>query len=173
VRDVQLLKKPTEPLLKRTIEAYMKWAEADGGLKTLRYIPLIHVIAATPGQSPASVSNAITIQMQFLAMKYRKFLALDTSDIDGQDAQVFSYRAPPPSVFGFIIMGSLVILTSLDAADPQARVRNLAHFDFSKRDLDVWNAVALAIVVCHCRDKIMAMKDDLEEESASDQDPDA
>lgn len=52
-------------------------------------------------------------------------------------------------------------------------LRLIAMFDFGKEGFDVWNALAAAIFVVHCRNRIMQLKEWLPEpEIRVKEDPD-
>ena len=59
-----------------------------------------------------------------------------------------------PTVFGLAICGPRLAIVALSAADPtDGLVRTLAVCDFTERDQDLWNAVAIAMVCLAARDE--------------------
>jgi hypothetical protein len=67
----------------------------------------------------------------------------------------------------------MTIFVTLDSSDPQARLRHVSHFDFKEKNVDVWNGVAIAIIVIVARNYLMSIKDEFEVDDASSSDPDA
>jgi hypothetical protein len=83
------------------------------------------------------------------------------------------FRRTPPVLFGVIITQHIIVFVSLDSANPEAKVRTIAHFDFSNRDMDVWNGFAVAILAVTARNYIMSHIDELEVDDREESDPDA
>jgi hypothetical protein len=173
VQDKADLGLPTERLMSHEIKKYIQWSEKDGGYKKLRIIPVLTVVAARPKEPIESISKKITDQMEFLAEKHREQLALTQLKIN-EVAHVGRYSRQPPLLYGIIIAQTMAIFVTLNSADPQAKLRHVAHVDFKEKGHAVWSGLAVAIVVVAARNYIMSIKGDLEEddESTTD-DPDA
>ena len=102
-----------------------------------------------------------------------------------------------PTLYGLIVSHTLIGLVAWDVVDAEQRgMRTMAMFDYGQGDYDVWNSLALAILVVHCRDVVIELKnlgalkeeeeevvgggdsddggrDDEQEEDDDDDDPDA
>lgn len=62
--------------------------------------------------------------------------------------------------------------------DPLAEtpiLRTVAMFDFGQEGYDVWNSLAIAIFIIHCRNRLMELQEWLPEpeEEPTESDPDA
>jgi hypothetical protein len=166
-------RKPQEPLIKKELENYIKWSEKDGGYNKKRFLPLIVIIKAHVRQSLDMISKRMTDQLVFLAKRHRQALALPASSIATGMEDVKMFVRPPPVVYGVIISQYIVVFTSLDSSKQGAKVKTIAHFDFSQVDMDVWNGFALAILVIMVRNKLMEWKDQMPDESEGEEvDPD-
>ena len=62
-----------------------------------------------------------------------------------------------PTLVGLVIAHTVVAVVTYDAALENGEVRNLATFDFSEMGQDVWNAVAVGMVVVWVRDWLVRL----------------
>ncbi|KEY74279.1 hypothetical protein S7711_00437 [Stachybotrys chartarum IBT 7711] len=85
------------------------------------------------------------------------------------------YRRPPPVVYGFFILNSLVFCLSADPAKGEdCPVTFHVQTDFEDRHQSVWNALTVAIIVCLARDDMMTRLDEFEKlPTEVESDPDA
>jgi hypothetical protein len=172
VKDKIEAGRPCERLIAKEIQRYIKWSERDGGFNKMRFIPVLTVVAARHKEAIASISKSITDQMEFLAEKHRESLALAKPRTD-ERGELNLYSRRPPLLYGIIVAQTMTIFVTLDSSDPQARLRHVSHFDFKEKNVDVWNGVALAIIVIVARNYLMSIKDEFEVDDASSSDPDA
>jgi hypothetical protein len=161
VRDNVQSGKSTERVLAREIKAYIKWSEKDGGYHNLRFLPVLTVVAASYGQNHSSISTAITNQMVFLAEKHRDLLR---NPLTPEQSEIDTYRRPPPLLYGMIVAQTHVIFVTFDSANPDATIRHLQDFNFENKGMDVWNSIAIALMVVAARNYLMSMKDEFEED---------
>lgn len=171
VKDKIEARKPTERLMAKEIENYIKWSEMDGGFNKLRFIPVLTVVAAAYKEAISSISASITEKMEHLAKKHREDLMLD-EPITNEAGGVEIYSRQPPLLYGIIVAQSMTIFVTLDSANPEAKIRHVAHFDFKDKDVNVWNGVAIAIIVIVARNYLMTIKDELEADDQVSSDPD-
>ncbi|CZR63356.1 uncharacterized protein PAC_13253 [Phialocephala subalpina] len=162
-RDKMAAVGSAEKLIAKGIQDYIKWSERDGGYHQKRFLPVLVVVAAKPHEATSTISAAIEDQMKFLAERHRENLALDEEHIN-EVGQVEKYRRQPPLLYGIIVARTMVIFTTMDAADPEAKVKHLTHFDFKDKPMDVWNGFAIAYTVIMARNYTMSIKDELEDE---------
>lgn len=163
---------PTEQFIAYEIKKYIQWAEKDGGYNKLRFIPVLTLVSARPREAIDSISKKITAQMEFLAKKHRDHLILPAPRTN-ELGDVELYSKHPPLLYGIIVAQSLAIFVTLDSADPEAKLRHVAHVDFKENGHSIWSGLGVAIVIVLARNYIMAMKDELEEDDAeSETDPD-
>lgn len=173
VRDNRSCGAPIERLFAREIKSYMKWAERDGGYAKLRFIPVLTLVIAKPGQSTDAVSNELKSQMKFLAERHRNHLAVEEEHIN-EVGELVMYSRPPPLLYGIVVMQTVAVFFTLNSADPNADLRVLTHAPFEDKKMDVWNEFAIALTVIVARNYMMSIKDELEPDSEdSDLDPDA
>ena len=79
-----------------------------------------------------------------------------------------------PTLVGFVVAHTVVAVVTYDAAMEKGEVRNLATFDFSEVGQDVWNAVAVGLVVVWVRDWLVGLAlPEVEEDASDDMDVDA
>lgn len=173
VRALLEFHKPQEQLIKRELENYIKWSERDGGYVSKRFIPLLCLVAGRPGQELPALSQAITDQLEFLAVNHRQALALPSPGRVDELGEPKMFSRPPPVVYGVIIAHCVTVFVTLDSGKLNAKPKTIAHFDFSNKDMDVWNGFALAILVCMVRNQLMAMRDEMETDHEDEEsDPD-
>ena len=167
------VRKPQEQLIKRELENYIKWSEKDGGYAKKRFLPLLCIVAGRPRQPLPAISKLITDQLEFLAIRHRQVLALPATEIATGMGEVQIFSRPPPVLYGVIISHCITVFVTLDSSKQDAKPKTIAHFDFSDKDMDVWNGFALAILICMVRNHLMAMRDEMEDESGEEEiDPD-
>lgn len=65
------------------------------------------------------------------------------------------YKRRLPVVFGLTIAHSVVGICSHDASKPGKPIRNLATFNFGKDGQDVWNGLAVAILIVWVRNSLV------------------
>ncbi|RPB19580.1 hypothetical protein L211DRAFT_621952 [Terfezia boudieri ATCC MYA-4762] len=68
-------------------------------------------------------------------------------------------EAPPANLYGFAIVGCVVALVTLNTAKLEAPTRTLLVVDYLDHRMDVWNAIAIALVVVQARDEQRARVD--------------
>lgn len=162
-RDKMETSGSAEKLIAKGIQDYIKWSEKDGGFHQKRCLPVLVVVTAKPHEATSSISAAIEDQMKFLAERHRENLALDEEHIN-EVGEVEKYRRQPPLLYGIIVARTMVIFTTIDSTDPEAKVKHLTHFDFKDKPMDVWNGFAIAYTVIMARNYTMSIKDELEDE---------
>jgi hypothetical protein len=156
-----------EPLVEREIKRYVQYTEKDGGYSRKRFLPVISVVKARPGQEIDSITKAITSEMTFLAEKHRENLGFH---IEGSEHD--ANKRIPPLLYGMVVARTMVIFVTLDSANPNATIRHMTHFDFAIKKMDVWNGFAIAIMAICARNYTMAIKDELEVDDDPESDPD-
>ncbi|TVY47647.1 hypothetical protein LOCC1_G001784 [Lachnellula occidentalis] len=157
-----------EPLIEREIKRYIQYTEKDGGYSRMRFIPVISVVRARPGEAIDLITQAITSEMTFLARKHRESLGFQINGESELDAN----KRIPPLLYGMIVARTNVIFVTLDSANPNATIRHLTHFDFAVKKMDVWNGFAISIMAICARNYTMAIKDELEIDDDPESDPD-
>lgn len=96
---------------------------------------------------------------------------------DSEDPQILddSQGDLPPVMIGFLVVGATATIFTLNARNADAAlagdrtrgVHMLGRFNFTESRFDVWNALAIALTVCHLRSALLAVaKPDSEDEDA-------
>jgi hypothetical protein len=83
-----------------------------------------------------------------------------------------------PTLYGVASSHTVVAFVSYAPPtedNPASRLRLIASLDFGKEEADVWNSLAIAIFVVHCRNRMTQLKDYLPELrcSVAEEDPDS
>jgi len=142
-----------EEQVRRQLTAYMKWAEADAGLDTRTAIPLITLEMKPSGTPAAELQENARCKLARLAARYTEAFrvrqSIENSPTTDSTSTKLSY--PVPTLYAFIASHTVVALAAYRHDDPERKVKPVAFFDMKDKDHDVWNALALAIVVCHAR----------------------
>ncbi|KAH8808878.1 hypothetical protein F5884DRAFT_882726, partial [Xylogone sp. PMI_703] len=164
---------PAEKIMAKEIQNYIKWSETDGDYANLRFIPVITVLAARPGDKYDVIHKAIVDQLRFLALQHRQALSLPAPGRINTKGEVVLYSRRPPLLYGIMCAKTMAFIVTLDSADSKSEGRFITHFDFKELGKDVWNGLAIAIVVMCARNYMMSIKDELQPEEESSSDPDA
>lgn len=172
VTDKIQVSRPTERLMAKEVESYIKWSQMDGGYNKLHFIPVLTVVAAAHREAISSISDSITEKMENLAKQHREDLML-AEPRPNKVGRIELYSRQPPLLYGIIIAQSMAIFVTLDSANPEAKIRHVAHFDFKDKGVNVWNGLAIAIIVIVARNYMMSIKDELEADDQVSSDPDA
>ncbi len=170
VRDLGMVGKRPEELIKKELNRYVKWSEQDGGYADRRFIPVLAIVAGKPNQAIEDLSKSVTAQLEHLALIHRRSLSYAAPGHVNKSGEVEMFVRPPPLLYGIIITGPIFVFVTLDSSDPNAQVRTIADFNFNNRDLDVWNGFALAIIIIAARNYLISIKDDMELESPEEED---
>jgi hypothetical protein len=100
----------------------------------------------------------------------------DALQIDEAEQRGDSVVPEVPTLYGITASHSVMAFVSYAPADrerDQPQLRLIAMFDFSKEGYDVWNSLAIAIFVIHCRNRMMQLSECLSEpEVLLEEDPD-
>ncbi|TVY71464.1 hypothetical protein LSUE1_G007364 [Lachnellula suecica] len=168
VREKVAAGREPEQLIEREIKRYIDYTEKDGGFHRTRFIPVISVVKARPGQEIDSITKAITAEMTFLAEKHRESLGFSAD----KDFELDANKNAPPLLYGMIVARTMVVFVTLDSANPNASLRHILHFDFTVKKMDVWNGFAISIMAICARNYTMGIKDELEIDDDPISDPD-
>lgn len=132
-----------EKQLDRFLKPYVRWAMKDAGPNTRHLPPTVAVVMASAKSAETLVQTKIFTLLQHIATRHGKVLQCAHSP---HEALQFL-----PSLYVILAIGTTVVL-SVYKASLGHKLHSVATFDFSKPEQDVWNSIALALVVCHARD---------------------
>ncbi|KAJ4313731.1 hypothetical protein N0V94_006795 [Neodidymelliopsis sp. IMI 364377] len=162
--------------IKRAISKYTRWAMKDGGVEqSWTSLPLFDIV--TVGKSvPASVLESRTLaKLGHLHELWQSTLAARAASQSFSTA--ISTMLEVPTLYGVAASHTIMAFVSYVPPTKENRaptLRLIATFDFGREGYDVWNALAAAIFVIHCRNRMMQLKEHLPEpEVVSEEDPDA
>ncbi len=158
--------------IKRAVEKYSRWAMKDGEIDNMwSTLPLFEI--ATWGRDVHSSEGEKRMARKLSKLHARWTEALQ---IQADGDQASSSVPEVPTLYG--VTASHTLMAFVSYAPPteenqNEQLRLIAMFDFGKEGFDVWNSLAVAIFVIHCRNRMTQLKDCLPEpESAVEEDPD-
>lgn len=113
-----------------------------------------------------------------LAARWRDaFREREIQDNSKAKSAVNDFNAGPelPTLYGVISSHTIMALVSYDVHAETPTLRMVASFDWGQEGYDVWNSLAVAIFVIHCRNRMMELQEFLPrpESEPFDSDPDA
>jgi hypothetical protein len=175
-----------EGLIETTLKNYIKWSQKDAGLwrgvRKKQLHPLVVTEAAMTGfKETDKLEEKILIKLRKLAAKHLAALRVENPEplespddespwfFHGQDA----FRIEPPTIYGVVICQTVVALVAYEPLSERDALRTIAFFHYSKPEYDVWNSLALCMMVIYCRDHMMRIQDalpDLEGETTHSDD---
>ncbi|KAF7115731.1 hypothetical protein CNMCM5793_003234 [Aspergillus hiratsukae] len=176
VRDCSLVHRRPEPIIKRAISKYIRWALYDAGLHVSPdTIPVYAICARKRGESTVNAVVKVNRRLQKLADRFRSAngLASATKELGApadrakrKSATASEAKAPnkPPLLTGFVISGPVVAILTLNTDPSAAKGQRgtedcnfICQFDLSEQGQDVWNSLAVAISVMHIRNTMMEL----------------
>ncbi|KAM0717243.1 hypothetical protein Q7P37_007095 [Cladosporium fusiforme] len=163
VRDSIAVASQTRPeaLVRRNVEAYQRWASVDADFDPHSSIsPLI--LETKPADTPATVIHEnVNRKLARLAARYRSaFRVMQSTEASPGSSTSTQYSYPVPTLYALVASHALVAMMAYRPNDPEPDAKPIAFFDMSDSNYDVWNALAVAILVCHARDVQVTVADD-------------
>lgn len=131
--------------IKKSTEKYLRWALSDAGVRVQPDTPPVHIIYSKyQDEEPKEAFNKVANALKKLSDTWQSQLA---APHDGEKAW--------PALMGLVICGPVLSVISLDTnPHPQTLtqgIKFLGHFDLADFDNDVWNTLAVAIIVMHIK----------------------
>ncbi|KAJ6184562.1 hypothetical protein N7519_005863 [Penicillium mononematosum] len=131
--------------IKKSIEKYLRWALTDAGVRVQPDTPPVHVIYCKhQDEEPKEAFSKVAKALESLLNTWQGQLA---APHDGEEGW--------PALIGFVLCGPVLSVICLDTnPHPQTitqGIKFLGHFDLSDFDQDVWNTLAIAILVMHIK----------------------
>ena len=178
-----------EAMVLKYCEDYMKLIHKDAKLYIpLRKKKLWSLVCYAPGDDKTPINELEALMLTRLRKRARKVLETlrleswkkalgkrDSSDFFWHGGQ--GYLVEPPTLYGIVAKSAVVALVAYEPLSERDAVRTIAFFHMSKATYDVWNALALAIVMVQCRNLLLKIKaaipEDLDALELSDSDEDA
>ena len=137
----------TKHIDKRLDEA-LEWATLDGDLFVYdQQLPSItETVNLTEIDKRRDMRRIIDEEMAMTAASWNK--ALDEWCSGGS-------RPDAPVVFGFFIYKHILIIATLNASDPNAKVHIPIQLNMGEKNQHQWNALAIMVTICWARDLMM------------------
>ena len=164
-----------EPIISTTVGTYIDWALLNAKVHPSQRPNALPVHILSPlhrGQSTHDAITSMTAELHQLAAAHRSLhniresVERDSTPISDETHVLDDGDSALPILTGLLICSSLVVVVTLNAcavptvADAdESGLRFIATFDFSEAGMDVWNALAVAIVGMHVR-KMMLLQYD-------------
>ncbi|GAB7346803.1 hypothetical protein MBLNU459_g1901t1 [Dothideomycetes sp. NU459] len=164
IRDKVTCRKRPDPLVKKELREYMRWARADASISRAQQ----ELIIIENGDADSDIN---AMEHALLSRLLDLHTRLQDTAPAGQEV---------PTLYGVLISHTLVGVVSFRPpwhTEPDAPVtpskrwgrattpgergslRSVGVFDFGHQDYDVWNSLALALLVLHCRNVGVEMRD--------------
>ncbi|KAF2747683.1 hypothetical protein M011DRAFT_401869 [Sporormia fimetaria CBS 119925] len=175
VRDAVANKPPIrtpEWQIRYHIQQYNKWAQIDANTyhNTLRTISLFDIIAVRKHVPAAAAEARMLKKLTKRAAQWRAaFEVRRTQDAAAATrgskgkAPVVSSSADPgpdlPTLYGVVACHTVMAFVSYDVHAKTPMLRTVAMFDLGQDGYDVWNSLAIAIFVCHCRNRLLELRE--------------
>ncbi|KAF2162733.1 hypothetical protein M409DRAFT_26970 [Zasmidium cellare ATCC 36951] len=174
-----------EDQVRRQLEAYMKWAFTDADIDNRSAIPILAVETQPAGTEAPILRASALRKCRRLAARYREALRVRRSvEISpgsrSSEGTLLSY--PLPTFYTVIASHGVVALMAYRPDAEESDLAAMAYFDFKDKNYDVWNCLALAIIVCHVRNVQVRIAEETglglrqqgySEDEAEEDDPDA
>jgi hypothetical protein len=134
----------------------------DGDVTQIwKHLPLFYAVAWHRKASISECEAKLLRKLDRLYSLWHKALRYQ-SQAEGTDTTV----PEVPTLYGVASSHTVVAFVSYAPPTqdhPTSRLRLIASLDFGKEEADVWNSLAIAIFVIHCRNRMAQLKDYLPE----------
>ncbi|KAJ8118741.1 hypothetical protein OPT61_g350 [Boeremia exigua] len=162
--------------VKRALARYTSWAMKDGGVDSIwSTLPLFEIVTVSKNVSSTVLESRTLAKLGDLHERWQHTLASRGTTQSFGSSSSTSLEAP--TLYGVSASHTIMAFVSYHPPSKENRIpglRLIAMFDFGKEGFDVWNALAAAIFVVHCRNRMMELKEYLPEpEVHAGEDPDA
>lgn len=163
VRDSELIQPRARPeaQARRFIETYQKWAALDSGLDPHTAIPLIVLETKSAATPAAELHENANRKLARLAARYRAaFRVMQSTENSPESKASTQYSYPVPTLYAIVASHTLIALMAYKPDDPTPDAKPIAFFDMTNSNYDVWNALAMSIMICHARNVQVRIAED-------------
>ncbi|GAD97085.1 conserved hypothetical protein [Paecilomyces variotii No. 5] len=158
VRDRVSVGLRPEPIIKRTIQKYINWAERDAQLNHCNSaIPVYHVYCMKKGESTRAAIQMLEKGLISTGEEYQEILQTESF----AHSDTINYY---PVITGFLVCGPIVAVITLNSASEafsdassDTFCKLISQFDFGDDGQDVWNALAIALTVIRIRKTMLEL----------------
>jgi len=160
-RDVLIspvARRTPEQVLRQGIQRYIKWSLEDAGLNITKGpdIPNLVVESGDKNVKGAVLEAGIMDQLSRLETRWDDALLIDI--VDEKDRLVDNeYLCDPPTMYGIVLTHTVMAFVAL--VPGQEGLKQIATLDYGDARYDVWNALAAAIYIIHCRNRLMELRE--------------
>lgn len=158
-RDAVLMNAPKrtpEFHISQAVKKYSSWAMQDVGMRhTWNNLTLFSVVFCSR-TTPSYVAE------QKMATKLFRLRERWTETLEASDTNGLESLPQPPTLYGVIASHTVMAFVSYilpTTTNPKGSLRTIAIFDFSQEGYDVWNSLAIAIFVIHCRNRMKELQE--------------
>jgi len=160
-RDVlvsPIAQRTPEQVLRKGILRYMKWSLEDAGLNVAQGpdIPNLAVESGGKDVKGTVLEAGIMNKLSHLETRWHNALLVDIVD---EDDRVIGneYLCDPPTMYGIVLTHTVMAFVAL--VPGQEGLKQIATLDYGDARYDVWNALAAAIYIIHCRNRLMELRE--------------
>ncbi|KAI7218793.1 hypothetical protein KC333_g3383 [Hortaea werneckii] len=157
VRDMTNFRCNTTPEMqfKRHLQDFIKWTDRDSGLDTKTTIPPLTLVMQNSDTPISVLQETARRKMAKLHARYHAaFSAHHTIENSSPSSSSTSTKLhqPIPQIYALMASWTVIALVAYRPdLDEDQQVKVVSHHNFDDKDYDVWNSLALAIVLCHVR----------------------
>ncbi|RMY97989.1 hypothetical protein D0862_07793 [Hortaea werneckii] len=157
VRDMTNFRCNTTPEMqfKRHLQDFIKWTDRDSGLDTKTTIPPLTLVMQNSDTPISVLQESARRKMAKIHARYHQaFSAHQTIENPSPSSSSTSTKLhqPIPQIYALMASWTVIALVAYrpDLEEAQ-QVKVVSHHNFDDKDYDVWNSLALAVVMCHVR----------------------
>ncbi|KAI5363222.1 hypothetical protein Slin14017_G069030 [Septoria linicola] len=147
--------------VKKHLKDYIKWAESDADLDQSTAIPIMVQVYAEAGTPGDDIRATAEDKCRVLVQRWKNALEVARSvefspGSRASDGTLLSYELP--TFYALLASDAIVAIMAyrIDTDECQP----MALFDYNDRDYDVWNSLAMAILICHVRNVQLRIAED-------------
>ena len=134
------------------LNEYIKWADSASGLDNKTATPLLTMEMQPDGTPATELTENARRKLARLAMRWKEAFRVKQSIENSPGSRTSTVLTDPlPTLYCIIASNTLVALTAYNPNEDTPEVKSVAFFEMKDKDYDVWNSLAVAIIVCHVR----------------------
>ena len=149
----QVLRSLPERQGKKYIEHFIRYCDKDSGLDLQTAIPILTIVARPKEVSAQRIQAIARKRLQGYAEQWKEAFRIRQSIEDSPVSRASTVlHYPIPTLYAIIASYNLVALVAYRPEDGEnADLRSVLLMDNNDRHYDFWNALAVALIVCHVR----------------------
>ena len=135
-----------EAIVRLHLRAYQHWLWADLDLARDigrgRVANLIAIEAARGDAHAGRLEDRVRMRLE----KRAKYM-LSCLEVKGEHGEVVAYREDPPTLYGFVVVRSVVGVVALEPLSASRGMKTVGFFHLNRPEEEVWNCISLAILM--------------------------